>query len=354
MSDSSDVTVENTGETYTCPPDTPLLDAALAAGLHMPHNCRGGACGTCKAKLLEGTVDHGWAMSFAITDEEKAAGFCLCCQSRPTSPRIRLRMVNDMPRREPGEVSIVPAELATTIIAAHPVTPSVLRLVVALPRSVRFRYAAGMDMEFLLPGIAQARPYSIADAPDDDGAPPSGQMTFYIARHDTGQASRWLHENARVGEALTLRGPYGDFGFPAGHDGPVVALAGGTGLSPILAAVTAAVTAGFAHPIQLMLSVRDRREVFALEDLTRLVRRHPNFGWTVTLTRDAEAPSIWRQGRIPALLAHDKPDLTPCAALIAGSPGFVDACSAAVRERGVDAARIIVDSFLPRPTLGGS
>ena len=350
MSESCEVTVENTGETYACPPDSALLDAALAAGIHMPHNCRGGACGTCKAKLLEGTVDHGWAMTFAITDEEKAAGFCLCCQSRPKSPRIRLRMLHEMTAHEAGEPSIVPAELATTIIAAHPVTPSVLRLVVALPRGVRFRYAAGMDMEFLLPGIAQARPYSIADAPDADGAPPAGQMTFYIARHDNGAASRWLHENARVGEALTLRGPYGDFGFPAGHDGPVVALAGGTGLSPILASVTAALAAGFAHPIQLMLSVRNRREVFALEELTRLVRGHPNFGWTVTLTRDAEAPSIWRQGRIPALLAHDKPDLSACAALIAGSPGFVDACVGAVRERGVDQARIIVDSFLSRPT----
>lgn len=351
MPDSCEVTVENTGETYTCAPDTPLLDAALAAGIHMPHNCRGGACGTCKAKLLEGTVDHGWAMSFAITDEEKAAGYCLCCQSRPQSPRIRLRMVNEMARHEAGEASIVPAEVATTIIAAHKVTPSVLRLVTALPRGVRFRYEAGMDMEFLLPGIAAPRPYSIADAPDDDGAPPSGQMTFYIARHDNGAASGWLHENARVGEALTLRGPYGDFGFPADHDGPVVALAGGTGLSPILAAVTGALAAGFAHPIQLIFSVRNRREAFALEDLTRLVRRCPNFGWTVTLTRDAEAPSVWRQGRIPALLGQDKPDLTPCAALIAGSPGFVEGCSAAVRERGVDPARVIVDSFLSRPAI---
>ena len=350
MSDSSDVTVENTGETYACAPDTPLLDAALAAGLHMPHNCRGGACGTCKAKLLEGTVDHGWAMSFAITDEEKAAGFCLCCQSRPKSPRIRLRMLHEMAPRQAGEVAIVPAEVAATIVAAHPVTPSVLRLAVALPRGVRFRYAAGMDMEFLLPGIAAPRPYSIADAPEEDGAPPSGQMTFYIARHDKGAASGWLHENARVGETLTLRGPYGDFGFPAAHDGPLVALAGGTGLSPVLAALTAGLAAGFAHPIRLIFSVRNRREIFALEDLTRLVRRHPNFGWTVTLTRDADAPAIWRQGRIPALLAHDKPDLSTCAALIAGSPGFVDACAAAVQALGVDPARIVLDSFLSRPT----
>lgn len=349
MSESCDVTVENTGESYACPEQSSLLDAALAAGLHMPHNCRGGACGTCKAQLLEGTVDHGWAMSFAITDEEKTLGYCLCCQSRPRSPRIRLRMMHDMAARQTGEIRIIPAEVVTTVIAAHKVTPSVLRLVVAVPRGVRFRYTAGMDMEFLLPGLAAARPYSIADAPDDDSAPPAGQMTFYIARHDQGAASGWLHDHARIGDALTLRGPYGAFGFPDHHDGPVLALAGGTGLSPLLAATSHALARGFAHPIHLMLSVRNRVEAFALEDLTRLARRHANFGWTVTLTREPDAPDGWGKGRIPALLAKERPDLSSYAALIAGGPDFVNACSTAVGQLGVAAERIIVDSFVNRP-----
>ncbi len=350
MPESCEVTVENTGESYSCSPETSLLDAALAVGLHMPHNCRGGACGTCKAQLLEGTVDHGWAMSFAITDEEKAAGYCLCCQSKPRSPRIRLRMQHEMEARRADEMRIVPAEFAATIIAAHKVTPSVLRLVAAVPATVRLRYRAGMDMEFLLPGIAAPRPYSIADAPDEDGTPPTGQMTFYIARHDKGLASGWLHDNARIGETLTLRGPYGDFGFPEDHGGPVLALAGGTGLSPILAAVSHALAHGFAQPIRLLFSARSRSEIFALEDLIGLGRRHANFGWTVTLTRDPGAPAGWGQGRIPALLARDKPDLSPCAALIAGSPGFVEGCSAAATQLGVDPARLIVDSFVSRPT----
>jgi len=351
--ESSEVTVENTGESYRCTPDTALLDAALAAGLHMPHNCRGGACGTCKAHVLEGSVDHGWVMSFAITDEEKAAGYCLCCQSKPRAPRIRLRMVNDMAPRVAGEDKIVPAEIAATIIAAHLVTPSILRLVVAVPPTVRFHYRAGMDMEFLLPGIGAPRPYSIATAPDDDGAPAGGQLTFYITHHAQGASSTWLHENARIGEALTLRGPYGDFAFPADHAGPVLALAGGSGLSPVLAAVTDALAQGFAAPVRLVFSVRDRREIFALDELDRLARRHQNFAWQITLTREPDAPAPWTKGRIPELLGAQHPDLKGYAALIAGGPGFVDACSAALRALGVAPERIILDSFLPRSAPQG-
>ena len=346
-SEICEVTVENTGETYACPYNVALLDAALAAGLHMPHNCRGGACGTCKAKILEGSVDHGWVMSFAITDEEKAAGHCLCCQSKPRSPRLRLRMHNEMAPRQAGEQPIVPAEIATTIVSAVHVTASVLRLAVAIPSDVRLRYRAGMDMEFLLPGIDAPRPYSIADPPDDEARPPDGQLTFYIARHPQGRSSGWLHDKAQAGDALALRGPYGDFGFPE-HAGPILALAGGTGISPILSVLGAALAGGFPHPVRLIFSLRERREIFALDELVRLSRRHANFGWQITLTRDLEAPDAWAKGRIPDLLAKDSPDLSPAAALIAGSPVFVDACVAAARKCGIADRLIAADSFLPR------
>lgn len=356
MAETCEVTVENTGETYECPYDTALLDAALAAGIHMPHNCRGGACGTCKAQVLDGAVDHGWVMSFAITDEEKAEGHCLCCQSKPRSPKVRLRMHHAMAPRRAGEDLLVPAEIATEIVAAHPVTPSVLRLCVAVPAGVRLHYRAGMNMEFLLPGIEPARPYSIADAPADDGSPPDGQMTFYITRHPEGRASNWLHDQARAGESLALRGPYGDFGFPVKHTGPVLALAGGTGLSPILSAVSHALAKGFAAPIRLLFSVRERRELFAVDELARLARRHPNFAWQATLTRETvegvSVQSPCAYGRIPALLGQDKPDLAAAAVLIAGGPAFVDACAAAVQACGADPDRIVTDSFLPRgPTV---
>lgn len=352
MTDISEVTVENTGESYQCSADTALLDAALAAGIHMPHNCRGGACGTCKAQILEGEVDHGWVMSFAITDEEKAEGHCLCCQSKPRSPRIRLRMHHPMAPRRAGEDLLVPAEITTEIVAAHPVTPSVLRLCVALPTGVHFHYRAGMNMEFVLPGIEPARPYSIADAPEADGSAPDGQISFYVTRHPQGHASTWLHENARAGEALTLRGPYGDFAFPAEHRGPVLALAGSTGLSPILSAVSHALANGFSQPVRLLFSVRERRELFAVDALARLARRHANFAWQATLTRETaegvQVVSPCAAGRIPDLLARDKPDLANAAVLIAGSPGFVDACAAAAQACGVDPGQVITDSFLPR------
>ena len=77
------VTIADSGQTFVCDPGITILDAGLIAGIGLPHVCRDGSCGTCKSQVLEGRVDHGWVPSFAITEQEKAAGKCLICQSKP-------------------------------------------------------------------------------------------------------------------------------------------------------------------------------------------------------------------------------------------------------------------------------
>ena len=124
------VTVANTGQSFECPAGELILDAGLAAGLSLPHNCRGGACGTCKSAVLEGEVDHGWVMNFAISEDEKAAGKCLICQSRPLTPTLVIRTDGAMNAAEAAPPA--PIEASATVLAAEPVTPSIRRLVLAL------------------------------------------------------------------------------------------------------------------------------------------------------------------------------------------------------------------------------
>lgn len=66
----------------------PILDAALRARGDTPYACRGGVCGTCRAKLLEGTVHMD--QNYALEPDEVADGYVLTCQSHPTSERVVL------------------------------------------------------------------------------------------------------------------------------------------------------------------------------------------------------------------------------------------------------------------------
>jgi ferredoxin-NADP reductase/ferredoxin len=339
------VTVVNTGQTFRCPPGELILDAGLEAGIGLPHNCRGGACGTCKSQILEGEVDHGWVMSFAISDEEKSAGKCLICQSRPLTPTLVIRPDNAMAPAE--EAPLVPMDVRGTVVAADAVSASVRRLVIALPPAIRFRFRAGMHVELKTPGVVKPRTYSMACAPDDQGLPPDGLLEFFITRHERGRASGWLHDALRLGSPIDLHGPYGNFYLPKDAAGPVLCLAGGSGLAPILSVVRRALASGHAEPIELILSVRDRGEVFALDALHALARRHASFTHRVTLTRAREAAPGWRLGRIPDWLGEELPDPARWHVLAAGPPGFVDACVAKAQALGVSPGRILTDSFTP-------
>ena len=70
------------------PENTPIIDAAIAAGLDLPYSCRGGMCCTCRARLIDGRAEM--AVNYSLQQWEIDAGFILTCQARPLTPRLTL------------------------------------------------------------------------------------------------------------------------------------------------------------------------------------------------------------------------------------------------------------------------
>lgn len=74
--------------TVALQPDDTVLEAVLRARPDAPYACRGGVCGTCRARVTEGSVEMD--VCYALEPDEVAAGVVLTCQSRPTSERLRV------------------------------------------------------------------------------------------------------------------------------------------------------------------------------------------------------------------------------------------------------------------------
>jgi ring-1,2-phenylacetyl-CoA epoxidase subunit PaaE len=90
-SDASDVTIvlDGRSSTFSVDPDGErILDAALRVRSDAPYACKGGVCGTCRARLVSGSVEMD--QHFALEQREIDAGFVLACQSHPTSPTVVL------------------------------------------------------------------------------------------------------------------------------------------------------------------------------------------------------------------------------------------------------------------------
>ncbi len=79
-------TLEGRQSTIRMRPETSILDAALTVRRELPYSCKGGMCASCKARVIEGTVEMD--KNYALVEEDLAAGYVLTCQAHPTSDRV--------------------------------------------------------------------------------------------------------------------------------------------------------------------------------------------------------------------------------------------------------------------------
>ena len=191
------------------------------------------------------------------------------------------------------------------------------------------------------------RSFSIANAPRPDGL-----ISLLVTRVPDGETSTWVHERLRVGEEVSVSGPYGTFVDDPTSTGPALFLAAGSGLAPIRALLEAAVASQ--HPLvadpDLLRALRGGRDrPRPLRGLGVAVTRR--FASSATLTRDAGPPP---RGRVPALLPQLYAELADHDVFIAGAPGFVLACAAAADALGARRERVHTEVFFvePQPWTG--
>lgn len=73
------ITLQPSGHSFEVAANETLLEAALDAGYILPYGCRNGACGSCRGKVLQGTVDHGKAQSGALPENARNEGHIIRC-----------------------------------------------------------------------------------------------------------------------------------------------------------------------------------------------------------------------------------------------------------------------------------
>src|SRR5271163_784574 len=98
---SFQISVQPSNRQFTCDDGETVLAAALRAGVGLPYGCKNGACGSCKGKILEGTVVHDAHQLQALTQDEATRGLALFCSAHPTSDLIiearEVQGVGDIP-----------------------------------------------------------------------------------------------------------------------------------------------------------------------------------------------------------------------------------------------------------------
>jgi ferredoxin-NADP reductase len=193
-------------------------------------------------------------------------------------------------------------------------------------------------------GYQAQRSYSIATPVDGEG------LTLTVERVADGEVSPYLTDELRVGDRLELRGPIGGyFVWEPGHGGPLMLVAGGSGIVPLMAMIRARVASGAAVPVRLLFSSRSWEHVIYREELEQLARDEPGIELVHTLTR--AAPGDWSGFRrrvdreMLGAVAWPLADRPLC--YVCGPTGLVEAGASALVDLGHEPARIRTERFGP-------
>jgi ferredoxin-NADP reductase len=194
-------------------------------------------------------------------------------------------------------------------------------------------------------GYQAQRSYSIASAPDGD------RVELTVVEVEDGEVSEYLTTIVAAGDQLEVRGPVGGwFVWRPGAPGPfrpVMLVAGGSGLVPLMSMIRVRAESAAKVPFRLVYSVRDPASLLYREELDRLSRKDGGLHVTFAFTRTAPPGSALRTGRITArLLAEagwpsvDEPDVFVC-----GPTGFVESAANLLVDLGHDPQRIRTERF---------
>jgi NAD(P)H-flavin reductase/ferredoxin len=306
-----------------------ILTAALDAGVPFPHVCGVGECGSCKCELQQGDVATDDCSPDALSDDERARGLILACRSRPLGD-VRLRWLSTT---VPMPVRTLQAEVA----GVERVTADVVLLTLQLADDAHFDFRPGQFAKLSF-GRLPPRSYSMATQPRQR------RLLFHIRVLPEGLVSGHVAHTLRRGEAVTVHGPFGDTCWDAPpSDEPLLLLAGGTGLAPMLSVLDAALASGQRpQRIHLYHGVRSEGDLYAGAPLRQHAAR-TGFRFVPVYAQPKDPGR--RAMHLHQAVGEDFASLRDTRVYVCGPPPMVDAVKALALERGAAPERIRADPF---------
>lgn len=304
-----DISIQPLQRTIEAPDGANLLDTLLAHQIRISYSCMAGRCGTCRCQLDGQTV--------------------LACQTTLTE-----NCTVDIP--EIDEVVVHPARiLKTSVTAIDDLTHDIKRLRLKLSKPFAFSPGQYATLQFTPDHI---RPYSMAVTQNPD------EIEFHVRRVPDGRVTSYVASTLKVGDTVRVSGPLGTAYLRRKSTGPIVCIAGGTGLAPVLSILRGIAEADMANPVHVYVGVRSPADVYGEPWLDALRHALPNLTVHIVVAT-GDTGTRHRTGMVTQAVDEDWHRMDDCTAYVAGAPAMVDAATALLQRKGLPSARIHADAF---------
>jgi CDP-4-dehydro-6-deoxyglucose reductase/ferredoxin-NAD(P)+ reductase (naphthalene dioxygenase ferredoxin-specific) len=316
--------------TVEVPTGGTILQAALDAGIGYPFGCQSGNCGACKSHLVKGEVTMEGYSEFALSDEEKARGLILACRAVPWEECEVAWLDEDDLIVHPRRV------LSCRVMGLDDATHDIRRVRLSVEAGGPFDFSAGQFASVTFDGC-QPRDYSMANVPGDP------VLEFHVRRTLGGAVSAYVAGALKVGDEVRVEGPFGASYLREAHRGPIIAVAGGSGMAPLKSIVERAIARELPQHIYFYFGVRTERDLYLHDHFEALSGKHPRLHFMPVLS---EGDGLERRcGLVHEAVAQDFDEFDGCKAYLAGPPVMVEAATRLFQERGMRRIDIHADAF---------
>jgi naphthalene 1,2-dioxygenase ferredoxin reductase component len=309
-----------------------ILEAALDAGVPFPHGCGTGECGSCKTQLLSGEVKMDAYSPDALSDAERGQNIILACRARVVSD-VQVRWLST------AAATLRMVKMQTKVNYVGHASHDVIIVRLSPPDGQKFAFHPGQFAKLRFAKLP-VRSYSMASQPGD------ADLEFHVRVVPGGAVSEYVASELKRGDTVEVRGPFGDAYWDepdSARQGPLLLLAGGTGLAPIMSVLDAALGAGM-PPAQIHMyhGVRAERDLYVSD---RIASRVQERGIQFTPVFSEQRVDNARQGLVHEAVGKDFVSLHNARIYAAGPPPMVDAVVSLATLRGAPGNQIRADAF---------
>ena len=233
------IVMQPSGKTVDCAYGDTVLMALERPATPCPTTAAPGLAANARSRSPPVSSTRAWSSTWPLSQDERKQGYGLMCMAKPISEELVIEWGTEdaKPKLFP------PREDALFVVTdKRPIADRVMELRLR-PVGQPIRYWPGQYVTVGNPGRHSGAGLFHFQRPR-----PDGELVLQVARADGGTTSNWIHDQLAIGESVKISGAYGTFIGDPSVDTPVLCLAAGTGLAPILSLAEAALRRGFRKP----------------------------------------------------------------------------------------------------------
>jgi len=326
----ANVVVRPSGREFLVEGSDSILQAGLKAGLGLNYGCAGGNCGLCKARVVSGEVRQVLHSDYPLSAAERQQGHVLLCTHTALGDLVIETLEASGPQDIPEQ------ELVARVRAVRPLGENTLLLHLQAPRSARLRFLAGQSATLgaALADTAPQATYPIASCPCDDR-----NLHFHVARDPGDAFAEHLYAGRlRVNDAVSVRGPCGDFVLGAPVAPRLVFLACDTGFAPVKSLIEHAIAAETVERFALYWLATRADGHYLANQCDAWSDAFEEFEYSASSDAD---PSRGAAALAQHALAQNDPGASRF--FVAGPDAFVETAAQSLRRGGVSAESLLTN-----------